>query len=75
MFNKALQIYSDKHEYAAQLARAYFRQSSVMKILGSETEATENSQKAEEFLALLGRKHGKVVSQVDLDDFVPNWSI
>lgn len=75
MLNKALQIYCDKHEYAAQLARTYFKQSSLMKILGSEAEATENSQKAEKFLALLGHKHGRVVAEVDLDDFIPNWSI
>ena len=74
MLNKALQIYADKSEYAAQLARTYFKLSYVLKKLGSDTEAAQALQRAEEFLDLLRLKHGKMVSQVDLDDFIPNWS-
>ncbi|KAF2673381.1 hypothetical protein BT63DRAFT_421538 [Microthyrium microscopicum] len=74
MFQKGLEIYGEKKDYAAQIAQSLLKLSNAQGQLGFDTEASRSLKKAKAYLEWLTKKHGRKIGPDDLVTFIPNWA-
>jgi hypothetical protein len=74
MFDKALEIYNDRDEYSAEIARVNLRRADAEAALGHFTESDAAKAEADRHIKILSAKHGRGIGIDELDNFIPNWS-